>query len=230
MWSIALETSSSKGSIALAREREVVEFSSFGKGVRHGKALAPGFKAFLEKHHLTPQNLSFLSVSIGPGSFTGIRVALALARGLALTTEAKIVGVSTFEALALKVQREKKIERGTLAVLMDARRGRIYGGVFSVEGGILKAHEPSWLRPFEEVPAKVPPGSLALGSGVGFLSLPGVEIIEEPDLSLPEAREVALLGWDLFNRREYDHMNTEPLYLMVTEAEEKLEKRRKRGK
>ena len=85
-----------------------------------------------------PGELDFFAVTRGPGSFTGLRIAIAAAKGLAMAAGKPCVGVSTLEGLA----RNLAGFEGTAAAVMDARCGQLYAGLFSLEGGeVIRAEE-----------------------------------------------------------------------------------------
>jgi tRNA threonylcarbamoyladenosine biosynthesis protein TsaB len=93
----------------------------------HAEALMPMLAAVMAEAGVTPAALEALAVTIGPGTFTGLRVGLAAARGLALARALPLVGVTTLEAVAAPVEAH---EGEVIAAAFDARRGEIYLQVF----------------------------------------------------------------------------------------------------
>src|SRR5215469_16402018 len=89
---------------------------------RHGQAevLLPIVDSAMRKAGLTPAALDLVAVSVGPGSFTGIRVGLAAARGIALATGARIVGVSNFEAVAATISASRRHAAQSLLVALES--------------------------------------------------------------------------------------------------------------
>jgi len=169
--------------------------------------------------------LDGIAASIGPGAFTGVRISVAVAQGLAFGAGLRVAPVTTLEALALQVLREP----GAALACLDARMGEVYWGCFTadaargvIESGALKVG---------------PPASVALalegrhiGIGRGFSAypelarIPGVEILPGNDLALPNAREFAQLGaLRLAAGGGLDPADLKPLYLRdkvaLTEAE-----------
>jgi tRNA threonylcarbamoyladenosine biosynthesis protein TsaB len=98
---------------------------------RHGQAevLLPIVDSAMRKAGLAPAALDLVAVSVGPGSFTGIRVGLAAARGIALATDARMVGVSCFEAVAV-VPRPDRDDFPCILVALESRREDIYVQLF----------------------------------------------------------------------------------------------------
>ncbi|HEX42023.1 MAG TPA: tRNA (adenosine(37)-N6)-threonylcarbamoyltransferase complex dimerization subunit type 1 TsaB [Phycisphaerales bacterium] len=100
---IAIETSSRVGSAALARGGCLLEETTFSAPLRHSAELLPAVRKLLEKHHLGPGDVGQLHLSIGPGSFTGLRIAVAMAKAAALAGSVKIVTVDTLDVIAANV-------------------------------------------------------------------------------------------------------------------------------
>ncbi len=95
----------------------------------HAEALLPMVEATMAEARLAYADLDLIAATVGPGTFTGLRVGLAAARGLALAAGKPIVGVSTLEALAHGVAGDARSGRAVAAVL-DARRGEVYMQIF----------------------------------------------------------------------------------------------------
>ncbi len=100
---IAIETSSRVGSVALARGGRPLDETTFSAPLRHSVELLPAVRRLLEKHHLGPGDVGQLHLSIGPGSFTGLRIAVAMAKAAALAGSVKIVAVDTLDVIAANV-------------------------------------------------------------------------------------------------------------------------------
>jgi len=96
---LAIETSSRRGFVALGRGDDILGVSELPAKRRHNLDLVPTIDAICQQHGLGPADLAELYVSLGPGSFTGLRIAVATAKMLALTLGVKIVGVPTLDIL-----------------------------------------------------------------------------------------------------------------------------------
>src|SRR3989449_2444300 len=142
---LAIETATPAQSVALLDEdRLLAEASYDAKGSRGGLVL-PTVDHVLRKAGVAAKDLDAVAVSIGPGSFTGLRVGLATAKGLALGTGAAVVGVSTLEALAAGYEPAAEI---TICTLLDAYRGEVYLAVFKRRAGRLeRLHADAVLAP-----------------------------------------------------------------------------------
>jgi tRNA threonylcarbamoyladenosine biosynthesis protein TsaB len=160
--------------------------------------------------------LDAIAASIGPGAFTGVRISVAVAQGLAFGADLKVVPVTTLEALALQVLEGPG---GRALACLDARMGEVYWGCFA------------WDAACGVVPSGAlrvgPPGSVSLdlgeqytGVGRGFLAhpvlatLPGVTTDAVRSAALPNAREIARLGAQrLTVSGAVDPADLQPLYL-----------------
>jgi tRNA threonylcarbamoyladenosine biosynthesis protein TsaB len=190
---LAFDTATDFATSALVDDGEVV-----GERVSRAATLLEDLGALLRQAGAHTREVDALAVGTGPGSFTGVRVGLATARGLALALDVPVAGVSTLDALAAGAP-------GALPVV-DARRGE----VFVFQG------EPRVLAPED---LELPAGALCVGSGAvrfrAVLEAAGAEI--PPDLDerhLPRARFHAQLAHD-FGPAE----SVEPLYLRVPDAD-----------
>lgn len=125
--SLAFETSGRFGSIALGIGGEHVEAAELPRKKRHNLELMPAVAALCEKHQIKPADVNELYVSLGPGSFTGLRIAIATAKMLSLTNPSlKLVGVPTIDVLA----QQYKNAAAYVAVCMNIKRGTMYAGVY----------------------------------------------------------------------------------------------------
>jgi tRNA threonylcarbamoyladenosine biosynthesis protein TsaB len=151
----------------------------------HAERIVPMILEVLEEAGLAFADLHLLAVTTGPGSFTGVRVGLAAARGLALAADLPLAGMSTHEALAEAVDPSERDGR-CLAVALDARRGQIYLQTFDATG---ETFAPPMVA--ERTACRLPDGPwFVVGSGADALAgQPDAKI--DPAARLPDARCVA---------------------------------------
>ena len=130
---LAFETSAKAASVALMKEGKLLGESYQNTGLTHSQTLMVMAQDLLKTCGYTPQQVEAVAVAAGPGSFTGIRIGVAAAKGFAWGSEIPCYGVSTLEAMALSLG----IYDGYVLPVMDARRNQVYNALFLAEGGKL---------------------------------------------------------------------------------------------
>lgn len=166
------------------------------------EALVPMVQALMAQAGLDYTELDRIAVTVGPGSFTGIRVGLAAARGFGLAAGKPVIGVTTLEALACL----HSPCRGGLIAAIDARRGEVYAQRFGAD-----ATEPT-LMPIAAASALATGEGIALGDGAPLLALPaGWRVL---DIALPDPAAVAAIA----ATRSIPAQPPGPLYLRAPDA------------
>jgi tRNA threonylcarbamoyladenosine biosynthesis protein TsaB len=146
---LAIDTTGDVGSIALAGERGVIEEMMLDSPDGFAHVLFDEIKRLLGRHALNVRQIDAFASASGPGSFTGVRVGLTAVKGLAEATGRKAIAVSNLQALAWYGSRPLR------AVVLDARRGEVYGGVYDNQLQLVQ----------EEVVAKLPVWLASLPQG-----------------------------------------------------------------
>jgi tRNA threonylcarbamoyladenosine biosynthesis protein TsaB len=189
------------------------------KGLQHSPSLMPLVDRLLAELDLAAGDLELIGCSVGPGSFTGIRIGLATAKGICLARSTPLVGVTTLDALA----RPFAFHEGDLFAVLDARKGNLYAAAYrgatrtsdylDIPPGELRAMLSRADRPLlvspdrEKILAMVfPPGS------AGDAPLPSSSALVDP-LALLE------LALESFERHGAPPAGPQPLYLRRSEAE-----------
>lgn len=130
---LALETSAKACSAAVTEDGFVLASCYQNTGLTHSRTLMPMVDAMLKNAGLAGDELGAIAVAAGPGSFTGIRIGVAAAKGLAFALQIPCAGVSTLEAMALGLAHVD----GLIICAMDARRSQIYNALFEAKNGSL---------------------------------------------------------------------------------------------
>ena len=130
---LAFETSAKAASVALTDGSKLLGESYQNTGLTHSQTLLPMAQELLKSCGKTPEQVEAVAVAAGPGSFTGIRIGVAAAKGFAWGKELPCYGVSTLEAMA----RNLGAWQGLVVPVMDARRSQVYTATFLAEQGIL---------------------------------------------------------------------------------------------
>lgn len=130
---LALETSAKSVSAAVL-DGDTVRASCFScTGLTHSRTLMPMVESMLKNAGLTLEEMDAVAVAAGPGSFTGLRIGVSAAKGLAWAADKPCVGVSTLEAMAQNLAHMDAL----LICAMDARRNQVYNALFEAKDGTL---------------------------------------------------------------------------------------------
>ena len=129
---LALDTALNACSVALVHGEDVLAFHHEHRARGHAETLLPIITSLMAQAELGFQDLDMIAVSVGPGTFTGLRIGLAAARGIAIASGKPCVGVTTLQALAASVPNELAKDRLIIPAI-DARRKEIYVQSFAYE-------------------------------------------------------------------------------------------------
>lgn len=144
---LAIDTATRKIGIALYDGVQVLHEAVWQSPYRHTVELAPAIQAALDSAKSTVDDLEAVGLTIGPGSYTGLRIGAAVAKGLAFSQNLDLIAVSTFDVLAAAFPMEPEME---LAVVLEAGRSRLAVGWFGVEDGRWQQNrEPDLFTPAE---------------------------------------------------------------------------------
>ncbi|WP_298018322.1 tRNA (adenosine(37)-N6)-threonylcarbamoyltransferase complex dimerization subunit type 1 TsaB [uncultured Dysosmobacter sp.] len=128
---LALETSAKAVSAAVSEGGKILCSGYQDTGLTHSRTLMPIVEHILQNTGLTMADIGAVAVAAGPGSFTGIRIGVSAAKGLAFAADKPVVGVSTLAAMA----RNAAFCGGLIICAMDARRSQIYNALFEAQDG-----------------------------------------------------------------------------------------------
>ena len=156
---LSVETATETASLALWREGAVACERCVEPGRPTAEALLPALDALLREAGLDLAAVGGFAVSVGPGSFTGLRIGIATVKGLAFGTGRRVAPVSTLAALAGQAPGEAPV-----AAVLDARRGELYAAGF--ENGAPAAWLPETVLPVSELAQRLPAGCRVVGEGL----------------------------------------------------------------
>lgn len=226
---LAIETSTRQGSITLGLADQALESVELPEPKRHRLALMMAIDELFQRHGLAPANLGEVYVSIGPGSFTGLRIAVTTAKMLAMTLGVRLVAVPTVEVLAENVP--PRAVGAQLAVCLNTKADTAYTGCFVSDGERWQLNGPPRLMAMDQLLAQLPRPVLLLGEALAE-SIIGDRVERLPSgLAEPRSEHVFTIGRAMARRglftTGYDLL---PLYARRPEAEEVWERNQKRRK
>ena len=221
---LGVDTATSCGGIGIIDDDTVVAEYTFGPGDAPSATLIPALQALLDEAGFDLASLEGIAISLGPGSFTGVRVGLSAIKGLALATERPVVGVPTLDALASQLPRTPYL----ICPLLDARKGEVYAALYKQrEGGDVER-----LTPYQVLSPAALLAEISLQETT-FLG-DGVEVYQElikghlgeraffapPHLRFLHGTAVAALGLKRIKGGGRDDIaSLVPLYVRPSEAE-----------
>ena len=208
---LAFDTSSKALSLAILEDKQVLAETTINIKKNHSITLMPAIDFLMASLDWTPKDLDRIVVAQGPGSYTGLRIAVATAKTLAHTLKIELVGVSSLLALV-----PEQVE-GLVIPVMDARRNNVYAGFYQSGQAVWpEAHLP--LAEVLEIAGAANQSVTFVGETAAFteqieVALPQATL--QP--TLPNAAAVGRLGLDLPSQSIHDFV---PNYLKRVEAEE----------
>ena len=237
---MAIETSGRLGSVALGLGPQLLVEQAFTAELQHTAQLLPTMETLCRGQNWQPGDIEHLYVSAGPGSFTGIRIAITVAKTMAYAQQTKIVAVPSIEPQALNGElaiQTEKLPIKHLAVVLEAGRGQIFTAIFektpseTLSDGFLPGFrvvtEQTRMNPAELLAATSRPLYL-LGQGLSYhasqLSGDGIIWLDQKYWH-PRAAHTHRCGWLRAQAGLFaDPDQLEPIYLRRPEAVEKWEK------
>ena len=148
---LAFETSAKAASVALLENGKLLGESYQNTGLTHSQTLMVMAEDLLKACSFTAKDVEAVAVAAGPGSFTGVRIGVAAAKGFAWGGELPCYGVSTLEAMA----RNLGVYQGYVVPAMDARRSQVYTAIFRAEKGTLSRVEEDMAISLQELAEKI---------------------------------------------------------------------------
>lgn len=130
---LAFETSAKAAGVALFEDGKLLAETYQNTGLTHSQTLLVMAEDLLKQCGFAPKAVQAVAVAAGPGSFTGVRIGVAAAKGFAWGLQIPCYGVSTLQSMALGLG----VHSGTVCTVMDARRSQVYNALFSAENGSL---------------------------------------------------------------------------------------------
>jgi len=231
---LAFESSAKTASVALLEDGNLLAEYMQDSGQTHSRTLLKMAEDMLTNCDLKVADLDYIAVSHGPGSFTGLRIGLAAAKGLSWGAEIPCVGVSTLEAMA----HFASCMDGVLVCCMDARRDQVYNTLFSCENGVLTRlteDRAISIEELEEELAEIEKPKILVGDGANLcynMLKDRMNLRLAPQhLRQQRASGTALAALKSIQKGEITSVETlAPNYLRLSQAErERAEKLKQKG-
>ena len=236
---LALDTTSKLASVSLLIDGNIVGTKYNENQKTHSERVIPMMEELLNENNMTPRDIDLFGVTIGPGSFTGIRIGISAVKGMAAAKNKPCIGVSTLEAMAYM----HKDFDGIICSLMDARCNQFYNGIFRINKGKIERLCEDRALLFEEICEDIAKNYsnetiLAVGDGAKLFCqkasnanlLQNIKCGAENNI-LQQATGVVLLAENEYNKgKAISAEALLPFYLRLPQAERELKKRKEDNK
>jgi tRNA threonylcarbamoyladenosine biosynthesis protein TsaB len=212
---LAVEASSLAGGVALLEDERLVAEYLLDVSVTHSERLMSAVDRVLADARWTPRALGGLAVAIGPGSFTGLRIAVSTVKGLAVALGLPIAAVPTLDAMAAA------LPWAALPVcpVLDARKGEVYASLYRWRDGAMHREWDYLAIPPAALAERLGEPTLVVGDGARVIDSPHARALPPPQ-RLPSPACVGALGLARLRRGEtVAAAALAPLYLRPSEAE-----------
>ncbi len=229
---LGLESSATSASVSVVEDGKVIALEVSNTGLTHSQTLMPMVENTLKKADVTINDIDFLAISNGPGSFTGVRIGVSAVKGICDSLNKKCVGVSTLEAIAKPLE-----NTGVIAVAtMDARCNQVYTATFDCLNGEMKRLTEDEAITIAELTVRLKTQEkqlVLIGDGANVCYKKMKDVLENISIASPviryqSASSVALIAEELILKDEnnaIDSSELEPKYLRLSQAERELKKK-----
>ncbi|MBQ0067410.1 MAG: tRNA (adenosine(37)-N6)-threonylcarbamoyltransferase complex dimerization subunit type 1 TsaB [Phascolarctobacterium sp.] len=223
MYILGIDTATKVCSVALAHDAEIIAEYTADAGTTHSQRLLPELDNLLNRAEVAKKDIDLVAVSMGPGSFTGLRIGLATAEAFAYARHTYLHGVDTLAALAYNC----RFENILLSPVIDAQKGNYYQALYKWRGNKFVCVEPTMVVNVEQLFGRVGDNECLLMGECGKINnFPG-NIKKAPEnLLMPKAKSICALALRDFNSETDKRIfGLEPYYIRKSEAEELWEQR-----
>ncbi len=231
---LSFDTSTKAASIALLKGDELIGEVFINDKRTHSQKLMPMLESLFKLGDITMDDIDLLAVCIGPGSFTGLRIAMATVKAIAHVKNLKIVAVNSLESLAFNLGHTAK----KIISILDAQGKNLYTASYKMEKNILKQVSEIEVLEIDELVARIKEEGqevLILGEGLDKSKEAfKFDLVEfaSPDKNVSKASSVAVLASEKYRKNidVYTCYDIEPLYIRKSQAEIQYEEKQRKLK
>jgi tRNA threonylcarbamoyladenosine biosynthesis protein TsaB len=214
---LILETSGRGGRVGLALGGAVVRTAELDPARRHNRDLAPALSGMLDAEGIAAKALHGVMVSVGPGSFTGLRVGVMSAKALAYATGCRLVAVPTFAAMAEQCPPEVS----AVDAIADGLQGTVFAQRFRRDSDGWQSASELTIEPVATWAARLSAGAWVTGPGVDLHDAAIPSTVNRVEDRVLRVESVFRVGSKLPPLDRDEMLRLEPLYLRLSSAEEK---------
>ncbi len=231
---LAIENSGMCGSVALVSRSHCLNEQSLLSRLTHSKRLLSTVKEIMEESQVDWPDIDAIAITLGPGSFTGLRIGLSTVKGLAMATGIPLIGVSSLDGLACQCQYTSL----QVCPVLDARKNEVYTALYRSDDTFhIKRTSDYMVTGPENLSALISEPTLFLGDGLDvygeiIANLLGENaIFVSPQLCFTRAAAIGNLALAMWDKKEFLHTaDAVPVYIRASEAEINLKRKQQIGK
>lgn len=230
---LAIDTSGMNLSVCILDETKVISDFNLSTGITHSENLLPMIDLMKQYTNIDLEDIDVLACSIGPGSFTGLRIGIATIKGFAISLNKKVIGIPTLTGLAYNTN----FHDGLICSVLDAKNNNVYAGIYKYDGDIPKLvtdyiteDVDTLVNMLNKMNEKV----LFVGDGAITFKEKFISELNEKAIFMPIhlnnqlSTSIAKAALDRALNNDFDNVDTlNPLYLKKSQAERALEENNK---
>jgi tRNA threonylcarbamoyladenosine biosynthesis protein TsaB len=226
---LGIDTSTLCGSVGLIQDDQIISECLFNIPVTHSERLLGTINLVLREARCAINDLDGWAISLGPGSFTGLRIGVSTVKGLVFATRKPVAGVSTLDVLASRISPTPYL----ICPIIDARKREVYTAFYRYEDGNLPKRQTEYkavspedlIKKIEERTIFVGDGVKTYGDDIGKSLFP-LAVFAPAPLHVPHGSDVARLGLELLQKgKRLDLASFIPIYIRPSEAEMKWQEK-----
>jgi tRNA threonylcarbamoyladenosine biosynthesis protein TsaB len=217
---LGIETSAGVCSVCVLENSQLIAEYTTNITKTHSQRLMPMIEHVLANVELSPKDIKAIAVSIGPGSFTGVRIGISAAKGMAMALDIQTVGISALDGIACNLM---GLYTGQICVITDARRKQVYTAIYEREKGKLTK---DMVLPIEELIKKIKKKTIFVGNACALYcdtlkkELGDLVVVCPSHLDIPRASSIAFLGEKMLRESNgLTHFDLKPNYIRLPDAE-----------
>lgn len=230
---VGIDSSSVSAGCAVLKDGEIIAHGFIHNGLTHSQTLLPLISEVIAKSKAKHDDIDYYAVTVGPGSFTGLRIGLATIKGMAAPFDTKCIGISSLEAAAFNAYCKTKAADAVICAVMDARCKQVYNALFCVNDGKLERICDDRALSIDELKTeldKMNKKVLLCGDGAKICREAFGDSFEFAELwgedVYVSGESVAKLGEKYINSA-VDYYSLMPKYLRLPQAQRELKKKAK---
>ena len=236
---LGIETATSACSVCILDNSQLIAEYTTNISKTHSQHLMPMIEHVLKNAGLVPKDIGAIAVSIGPGSFTGVRIGISAAKGMAMALDIQTAGVSVLDGIAYNLMNSYT---GRICVITDARRKQVYAAIYEMPDikcrmSNMKKLTGDMVLTIEELIKKTKKKTIFIGNATTLYyntlkkELGDLAVVCSPNLGIPRASSIAFLGEDILKEgKGLSHFDLKPNYIKLSDAEIKWKEKHGKAK